>query len=125
MPSSRIKRRQDDPGLQPERTSLSWYRTLFLILGVSMLFLRLGLVKDNLILIAASIVLLLSNLGICFYAYQRNLMDINSVGLTSYGSVVVKKLICFAIIFSAIAFVLSILSNNFNHILQSYFNIMN
>ena len=90
-----------------------------------MLFLRLGLVKDNLILIAASIVLLLSNLGICFYAYQRNLMDINSVGLTSYGSVVVKKLICFAIIFSAIAFVLSILSNNFNHILQSYFNIMN
>lgn len=125
MPSSRIKRRQDDPGLQPERTSLSWYRTLFLILGVSMLFLRLGLVKDNLILIAASIVLLLSNLGICFYAYQRNLMDINSVGLTSFGSVVVKKLICFAIIFSAIAFVLSILSNNFNHILQSYFNIMN
>jgi len=125
MPSSRITRRLADPGLQPERTSLSWYRTLFLILGVSMLFLRLGLVKDNLILIAASIVLLLSNLGICFYAYQRNLMDINNVGLTSYGSVVVKKLICFAIIFSAIAFVLSILSNNFSHILQSYFNIMN
>lgn len=111
MPSKRITRRHDDPGLQPERTSLSWYRTLFLIVGVSMLFLRLGLVKDDLILIAGSVMLLLSNIGICVYAYQRNLVDINNAKLTSYGSVIVKQIICFAIIFSALIFGFSILVN--------------
>nr|WP_086939287.1 DUF202 domain-containing protein [Thaumasiovibrio occultus] len=31
-----------DPGLQPERTQLSWFRTLLLLLGAGALVLRLG-----------------------------------------------------------------------------------
>ncbi|MBB1272457.1 DUF202 domain-containing protein [Psychromonas sp. SR45-3] len=120
MPSSRIARRHDDPGLQPERTSLSWYRTLFLIVGVSMLFLRLGFVKNDLILVAGSIILLLCNIGVCIYAYQRNLFDVKSTVLTSYGSVIVKKMICFAIIFSALVFALSIIMSSYNRIFESY-----
>ena len=120
MPSSRIARRYDDPGLQPERTSLSWYRTLFLIVGVSMLFLRLGFVKNDLILVAGSIILLLCNIGVCIYAYQRNLFDVKSTVLTSYGSVIVKKMICFAIIFSALVFALSIIMSSYNRIFESY-----
>lgn len=116
MPSSRIQRRQADRGLQPERTSLSWYRTLFLIVGVSMLFLRLGLVKDNVMLIVASVVLLLGNLGICAYAYQRNLIDVNNAKLTSYSSIIVKQVITFTVIFSAVVFGLSIIV----HRLQLY-----
>ncbi len=61
MPYSRRERRIDDSGLQPERTSLSWFRTLFVIIAVSILFFRLGLEKQNVILIAGSAVLLLSN----------------------------------------------------------------
>lgn len=109
MPSNRIIRRSSDRGLQPERTSLSWYRTLFLIVGVSLLFFRLGIVKHDIILIIASVVLLLSNLGICAYAYKRNLLDINNVMVASFGSVLIKKLICFAIIFSAASFAISLI----------------
>ncbi|MEJ6077981.1 DUF202 domain-containing protein [Vibrio sp. 1-Bac 57] len=120
MPFSRISRRHDDPGLQPERTSLSWYRTLFLIIGVSMLFLRLGFIKNDLILVAGSIILLLCNIGVCIYAYKRNLFDERSTVLTSYGSVIVKKMICFAIIFSALVFALSIIMSSYNRIFESY-----
>jgi len=120
MPSSRIARRHDDPGLQPERTSLSWYRTLFLIVGVSMLFLRLGFIKNDLILVAGSIILLLCNIGVCIYAYKRNLFDVKSTVLTSYGSVIVKKMICFAVIFSALVFALSIIMSSYNRIFESY-----
>jgi len=116
MPSNRKARRIDDPGLQPERTALSWQRTLFLLVGVSMLFFRLGYIKDDVILIAGSIVLLLSNLGLCAYVYKRNLFDLKNSILTSKGSIVIKQLICFAIIFSALLFAFSILIKNISHV---------
>ena len=116
MPYNRKSRRQSDPGLQPERTALSWQRTLFLLVGVSMLFFRLGYVKDDIILTAGSIVLLLSNLGLGAYVYKRNLFDLNNTILTSEGSILVKKMICFAIIFSSLLFALSITFKNFSYI---------
>lgn len=107
MPYSRIARRLDDPGLQPERTSLSWSRTSFVIIGVSILFFRLGMNKRDATLITGSIVLLLSNFGIYIYAYKRNLLNTKNATLTSNSSVIVKRIMCFAIVFSAFVFSIS------------------
>ena len=116
MSYNRITRRTDDTGLQPERTSLSWFRTSFVIIGVSALFFQLGMNNQDVILIIGSIVLLLCNLGAYAYVYKRNLLDTNNIKLTSSGSIIVKRIICFSIIFSASIFSISNLVSIFNHL---------
>lgn len=117
MSYNRITRRNEDTGLQPERTSLSWFRTSFVIFGVSVLFFQLGMNNDDIILIIGSIVLLLCNLGAYAYVYKRNFLDTDDIRITSYGSIIVKRIICFSIIFSACIFSMSNLVSIFKHFL--------
>lgn len=107
MPDKRITRRLNDPGLQPERTSLSWQRTFFVLMGIIVIFLRVGLVKDSPVLLTGSGILLFSTGCTYAYAYKRSLMDIEYIQLTSKGAVLIKQIIALSVLFSATIFAIS------------------
>jgi len=107
MPDKRIARRLNDPGLQPERTSLSWLRTFFVLSGIILIFFRLGLVEDDPILLTGSIILLFSTCSTYAYAYKRSLMDTEFTQLTSKGAVMIKQIIALSVLCSALIFAVS------------------
>lgn len=76
MPGSRMQRRSADPGLQPERTSLAWYRTFLGYGALLMLALRHSWHHAGMFFWMAFIVLAAVAVVIYRYARQRNLMDI-------------------------------------------------
>lgn len=60
-----------DPGLQGERTALSWTRTALVITVNALLALRSGLVSGELALTAVAVVLLLAAIGAVLYGNAR------------------------------------------------------
>ncbi len=61
-------RRDSDPGLQPERTVLAWYRTAFVCLINGLLLLRYALRLESLCFGALSLLLLLLTAAMYLYA---------------------------------------------------------
>lgn len=66
-----MKNNQRDPGLQPERTSMSWLRTHMLILGVGALLTRMGKHSDNLLLLINGVALLICAFIGLYYSRKR------------------------------------------------------
>ncbi|MFF1573687.1 DUF202 domain-containing protein [Leifsonia sp. NPDC058292] len=60
-----------DPGLQGERTALSWTRTALVIVVNALLALRSGWVSGQLLLTAAGIVLVAAAIGAVLYGSRR------------------------------------------------------
>lgn len=114
MPDKRITRRLNDPGLQPERTSLSWLRTFFVLMGIILIFSRVGLVEDNPVLLIGSVILLFSTCSAYAYAHKRSLMDIELTQLTSRGAVLIKQVIALSVLFSATIFAISAVTELIN-----------
>ena len=84
MPDSRKARRIADPGLQPERTSLAWFRTM---LGYGALM-------------ALAIVALI----LWHYTRNRNLMDVTNSDFSQFRVVRDKFMISLAVLSLAILF---------------------
>ncbi len=100
-----------DNGLQPERTSLAWTRTIYVIVLDSLLFLRVGLTKHLPLIVGAGVVLLCLAVMVAIGRKYRVLDHMNdSAGLANrsrvFGAVsltllAVAGMLCFSVIFAA------------------------
>lgn len=104
MPDSRRARRLADPGLQPERTSLAWVRTLLGYGALLALALRHAWSQAGALFWASLVILAMVAWLIYGYARERNLMDIAREDLVTPRAVRAKLLIALAVLLLAIIF---------------------
>lgn len=104
MPDSRQARRVADPGLQPERTSLAWLRTLLGYGALMALALRHAWHQAGALFWASLVILAMVAWLIYGYARERNLMDIAREDFAQPRAVRAKLLIALAVLLLAIIF---------------------
>lgn len=104
MADSRRLRRIADPGLQPERTSLAWFRTLLGYGALLTLALRHSTHQQGIFFWLTFCILTMVMAVIYRYARQRNLMDIAVCDFSDPRTVRVKLLIALAVCSLALLF---------------------
>lgn len=104
MPVNRQQRRINDPGLQPERTSLAWFRTLLGYGALLALALRHNWQHAGVFFWLAFIMLGMVTGVIYRYARQRNLMDIAVCDFLDRRTLRAKLLIALAVCCLALLF---------------------
>lgn len=95
-----------DPGLQPERTALSWHRTAFSSLVLALLTTRSGVCRGEIILVLLGGLATLSSLALVIISLRRQHLMTCDTELTSLTSVRAKYLICNSLSINALAVVL-------------------
>ncbi|MEN0585755.1 MULTISPECIES: DUF202 domain-containing protein [Kosakonia] len=104
MADNRKARREADPGLQPERTSLAWLRTLFGYGALMALAVRHNWQHSGLPFWISLGVLLCVALLLWRYTHKRILMDVNKSDFVLSGAVRDKLLISLAVLSLALLF---------------------
>ncbi|WP_058910686.1 DUF202 domain-containing protein [Entomohabitans teleogrylli] len=98
MADSRKARRMADPGLQPERTALAWWRTLLGYGALLALALRHSWYQAGaLFWLSLAIIFLVAGI-LWYYAHQRNLMNIAISDFAKPQTVRAKLLIALAVL---------------------------
>lgn len=96
-----FQKRISDGGLQPERTSLSWSRTLFVLLLDTLLVIKVGHSHNNDFIIYSG--LILSILTLLFYlttVYRSPKLSLD-IELNSKNDLWMKKLMCYLLVLSS------------------------
>jgi len=95
-----------DPGLQPERTALSWHRTAFSSLVLALLIMRSGLVHDDRVCLTLGSIAAIFSLGLVFSAFHRHNTLSRENHLLSSSSLILKGLVCSVLGLNALALML-------------------
>ncbi|MGF6423701.1 MULTISPECIES: DUF202 domain-containing protein [Lelliottia] len=104
MADSRKARREADPGLQPERTSLAWLRTLLGYGALIALAIKHNWHRTGLPFWVSIVVLALVAALLWRYTRNRNLMDVNHNDFAQPKAVRDKFLISLAVLSLALLF---------------------
>lgn len=104
MADSRKARREADPGLQPERTSLAWLRTLLGYGALIALAIKHNWHRTGLPFWVSIVVLALVAALLWRYTRSRNLMDVNHNDFEQPKAVRDKFLISLAVLSLALLF---------------------
>lgn len=95
-----------DPGLQPERTALSWHRTAFSSLILALVTFRSGVCHQSLMLIMAGSAATLISLLLVIISLRRQRQIVRETELTLKTATLAKYLICIALGVNSLAVVL-------------------
>ncbi|HFZ8994819.1 TPA: DUF202 domain-containing protein [Citrobacter freundii] len=104
MPDSRKARRIADPGLQPERTSLAWFRTLLGYSALMALAIKHHWHQAGWLFWASVGVLAIVAIILWRYTRSRNLMDVAHSDFSQSRAVRDKFMISLAVLSLAILF---------------------
>lgn len=107
MPDSRKARRQADPGLQPERTSLAWFRTLLGYGALMALALKHNWHQAGMLFWVSLGVLAIVAVILWQYTRNRNVMDVTQDDFAQSSTVRDKFLISLAVLSLAILFAIT------------------
>ncbi|WP_421504808.1 DUF202 domain-containing protein [Erwinia rhapontici] len=107
MPDSRKARRITDPGLQPERTSLAWFRTLLGYGALMALALKHNWHQAGALFWASIAVLAVVAIILWRYTRSRNLLDVMHYDFSQSRVVCDKFMISLAVLSLAILFAVS------------------
>lgn len=107
MPDSRRVRRVNDPGLQPERTSLAWFRTLLGYGALMALALKHNWHRAGIPFWLSVAVLMVVSFILWHYTRSRNLMHVINLDFSQNRAVRDKFLIVLAVLALALLFAIT------------------
>ncbi|MDY1037480.1 DUF202 domain-containing protein [Lelliottia sp. CFBP8978] len=107
MADSRKARRQADPGLQPERTSLAWLRTMLGYGALIALAIKHNWHRTGLPFWISLVVLALVATILWRYTRSRNVMDVNRNDFVHPKTIRDKLLIALAVLCLALLFAIT------------------
>lgn len=107
MPDSRRARRVSDPGLQPERTALAWFRTLLGYGALLALALRHSWYRAGVPFWTSLAVMMVVAFILWRYTLNRNIMDVTRCDFDEPRAVRDKFLIALAVLSLALLFAIS------------------
>ncbi|WP_330986001.1 MULTISPECIES: DUF202 domain-containing protein [Enterobacterales] len=107
MPDTRRARRENDPGLQPERTSLAWFRTLLGYGALMALALKHNWHRAGTPFWLSVAVLMVVGFILWTYTRRRNLMDVSVPDFAQNQAVRDKFMIALAVLALALLFAIT------------------
>lgn len=107
MPDTRRARRESDPGLQPERTSLAWFRTLLGYGALMALALKHNWHRAGTPFWLSVAVLMVVGFILWTYTRRRNLMDVSVPDFSQNQAVRDKFMIALAVLALALLFAIT------------------